>query len=575
MKYKNLIELIDERANHSNSKIGFVDRQGYIKFISYSELLKSTKQVAQRLLSLSLNPGSIIGIMLPTCPEFLFSFFGVQMAGLIPVAIYPPLKIALIDDWQKNAIMQLKSVNAQSLLTDSQGKLVLGSSLEKGAIDVTQIGDTPLDLPETAIHKCAFLQFSSGTTGISKAVSISHSNVLFNSESILDGFHKSIWLTNTRPSCVSWLPLYHDMGLVGGLLTSVLADIDLFLIRPEDFIRDPYIWLKVISDVRGTVTVAPNFAYGLCSRRVTQEQIKKLDLSSLEVALCGAEMIHPKTMDEFYEKFKTCHLRSTALTPVYGLAEATLAVSFSKTDEPINWISFDKETLQPERKVNELKNGTAMASVGFPLKSMEIEIRDERSQKISDGIVGTIWISGLSVMEEYYNNAEMTKDVREGKWLNTGDYGFFWKGELFITGRKKEIIIIRGQNYDPTLIERSLAHFDELRDGCAVAFSSSRESTDSEELFILAELKKEIVPRAETLENLKGKIAIAISIDQNLSPKRIEFYKAGTLPRTSSGKIKRKLSKELWEKSELHLVSEKFNIFKIIIAIVRNKLKIS
>lgn len=575
MKYNNLIELISERARSSKSKIGFADRHGQIKDISYSELYKGAKQVAVQLQSLKLDPGATIGIMLPTCPEFLFSFFGAQMAGLIPVAIYPPLKIALIEEWQKNAMNQLNSVNAKGLLTDSQGKLVLGASLAAGALDVTQFRDKSAESIDAKVHKTAFLQFSSGTTGTSKAVSITHKNVLYNSESILDGFHKSVWTSGAKLSCVSWLPLYHDMGLVGGLLASILADIDLYLIRPENFIGNPYLWLKVISDVKATVTVAPNFAYGLCSRRVTQEQIEKLNLSSLEVALCGAEMIHPKTMNDFYDKFKACHLKSTALTPVYGLAEATLAVSFSKTDENINWNHFEKDSLQPDFKVEQIKNGTPMASVGFPLKNMEIEIRNEKMQKLSEGIIGTIWISGPSVMEEYYNSPEMTNTIRSGNWLNTGDYGFFWKGELYITGRKKEIIIIRGQNFDPTLIERSLAHFDELREGCAVAFSSSKDSTDSEELFILAELKKELIPNSETLEKLKEKIKIAISVDHSINPKKIEFYGAGTLPRTSSGKIKRKLSKELWEKNELRMPSEKFKFVKIAYAIVKNKLKIS
>lgn len=570
MIYKNLIELLKDRSKNDYTQIRLLRRSGNIQELSYRNIFENAIRVANGLIAKGVPQGSTVGLLQTTTAEFIYSFFGVQLAGCVPVSIYPPLKFGKIDEWLSNAKMQLNRVEAQIILTNASG-LSIDLNVPFGSVDVEKLiqqNQSTVD-PQVPIHKFAFLQFSSGTTGASKAVCVSHLNVLENASAIINAVH----LRPEEGNCVSWLPLYHDMGLVGGFLTSVLANCQLVLIRPEEFIGSPYMWLKAISDFKANVTVAPNFAYGLCSRRITQEQIKELDLSSLEIALCGAEMIHPFTISEFVNKFKICGLKDSVLTPVYGLAEATLAVTFTSSNRPMSWRQFHSRTLQPGCTVQPDVKGILLASVGKPVQKTSIQIRDEDGNVLQNGKVGVVWVSGPGIMSEYYKNEQLTGQVKAGDWLNTGDYGFIYEEELYITGRKKEILNIRGQNYDPSIVERSLAEFSEIREGCAAAFSSNKYSSDTEELYIAAEIRKGVKLSQSQAKKLKIEIAGKISEDHQLNVKDIEFYEPDTLPRTSSGKVKRRLTKELWENKKLKKPSALFSSIQSTIALIKNRLR--
>ncbi len=562
MKFNNLVELLFERARNSHEQIFFLTPSGAAKGFTYRQILDGATKVSSYLLQQGLTSGSTVGIVLPTSPEFIFSFFGIQMAGGIPVALYPPLRIGLLKEWKKNTQQQLTQVETKAVITnnaiyDILGEPIMGAGVPLGAIKIESLEQSQhlSNYNNIAIHDVAFMQFTSGTTGFSKPVMITHSNVLHNTDAILDAFH----LKRTEIRCVSWLPLYHDMGLVGAFLGAVVADCILYLIRPEKFIGHPFLWLKAISDHKINVTVAPNFAYGLCTRRISEDQIKELDLSSLEVALCGAEMIHPQTLENFIDKFKGCGLNETVLTPVYGLAESALAVTFCDTKAKIHWQNFEQSSVQTGARVKARSDGIGvrLASVGRPIKATQVKICGDSGEDLPLGYVGIIWVNSPSVMKGYFQLPKDTGEALVNGWLKTGDIGFFHEEELFICGRKKEIMIIRGQNYDPTWVERSLLDVSEIREGCAVAFSSYSESKDSEALFMAAELKQDIVLSNEEMSTLKERIRGIISEEHSLNLEDITFLPSGILPRTSSGKIKRRLIKELWEGGNLKISSSK------------------
>lgn len=570
MNFQSLCHLLEERSQNRYTQIKILHLSGNIDEISYQSLYEKAKIVAANLQAQGIQPGSAIALLLPTCTEFLYSFFGIQLAGCIPVAIYPPLRLGVIDEWLVQAKKQLSSVQAQAVLTNKIGTS-LPLDVPFGCLDAIKIATSQeKKFSPTPIHKYAFIQFSSGTTGVSKPVCISHRNVLENSIAIINTIANGIKSDPKTAVTVSWLPLYHDMGLVGALMTSILANSQLILIRPEEFIGYPLVWLKAISDYKANITVAPNFGYGLCVRRLNDEQRNSLDLSCLQVALCGAEMIHPQTIQEFNEKFASCGLSEAALTPVYGLAEATLAVTFSDPSKLIEWTHFKASSLQPGLKVEAVEKGTALADVGKPIEKTEVEIRNDDDKVLPEGTVGSIWVRSPSIMEEYYGQPELTAEAKKGSFLHTGDYGFFFQERLFITGRKKEILNVRGQKYDPSLVERSLLIFDELREGCAVAFSSRIESSDSEELFVVTELKKGIKLTAEQKTEIERKIIGKISSDHMLTAKRVEFVPSNSLPRTSSGKIKRNLTKQMWEQGLLNKKKGLFDRAQRIIKLVRN-----
>lgn len=305
------------------------------------------------------------------------------------------------------------------------------------------------ELDENAI---SFIQFSSGTTGASKAIAISHKALVSNIESILEGVGEVKLAVN----CVSWLPLYHDMGLVGALLATLASHGDLTLIKPEDFVRKPYLWLKAISDQKANVTVAPNFAYGLVAKRISDQQILGLDLSSLKVALCGAEMVHASTLNSFIDKFSEFNFSANALAPVYGMAEGTLAVSFSELNRGFESCIFDQAALSAG-EVKESSSGVELCSVGGPVKDVEITILGGAGSKLPENEVGEIAFYSPALFSGTLTKSGLDKvEFSETTPYKTGDQGFVYKNKLYICGRIKEMMIIRGKNYLPTSFESKI-----------------------------------------------------------------------------------------------------------------------
>ena len=299
-----------------------------------------------------------------------------------------------------------------------------------------------------------------------------------------------------RHSGVTWLPLYHDMGLIGCLLTAMERPATLTLLRPEDFVARPAVWLQTISKYRATVSPAPNFAYSLCVKRVQDEEMAGVDLTCWRVALDGAEMVVPEVIRAFERRFRPWGFRTDALTPVYGLSEASLAVTFSDIDAPPTLRRFDRQALEVEGIATETEDGRELVSVGRPVPGVAMRIVDERGAQLAEGLVGRIECRGPSLMKGYFGQAEATAEVLHDGWLDTGDLGFVSRGELFITGRTKDMLLLRGRNYSPDDLERAVDALSDVRTGCVVAASWLPEGADGECLLVLGEARRGL-PRRE------------------------------------------------------------------------------
>jgi len=300
--------------------------------------------------------------------------------------------------------------------------------------------------------------------------------------------------------------------------------------------------------MKGTISVAPNFAYGLCCKRIPEEEVAGLDLSSWQVALCGAEPVQVETLKLFAERFAKAGFQAKALTPAYGLAEATLAVAVSSRSEGPRALRFDREKLERENLAVPSDDGMSLVSSGQAIPQVQIEIRDEEGRKIPEGQAGRVWVKGPNVMLGYLDNPEATKIIIVEGWLDTGDRAFFHEGELYLCGRYKDLIIIRGKNFDPAALEESLEGIAGLRTGCAVAFGETEPHSDTESLIILAEIQKE--PKVDH-DSVAAAIREKISTTFQLSVSEIALVSPGTLPRTSSGKKQRLLAKSLWKENAL------------------------
>jgi len=396
-------------------------------------------------------------------------------------------------------------------------------------------GNDPWSPVEVDPDSPAFLQFSSGTTVEPRAVTISHTNLLYNIEMIAHFFRM---LTDqeakARQGGVCWLPLYHDMGLVGCMYVGLYYPGTVTYIGPELFIARPRIWLQTLSRYRGVTSPAPNFAYGLCLAKIKDEDMQGVDLSSWEIAFNGAEPIDTEVMKRFCDRFARWGFRAEAMTPVYGLAEAGLAVSFSDPRCTPLVTEFDRDALAAHGKAVPGK-GRLLPSVGRPMPGLTVEIWDERDRPLEDSLVGRIMVRGPSITRGYFNDPEITARTIRNGWLDTGDLGFRYRGDLYIAGRAKDLIIIRGRNYAPQEIEELLAGVQGIRTGCAVAVSQMV-SGEGEQLIILAERDARSTRADDAIAaEIRERIVSGIS----LTPYHIEILEPGTLPRTSSGKLRR------------------------------------
>ncbi len=522
----------------------FLDRRGEASFHSYAAVFEAASRAAGALVARGLEPGDRVAILLPTSLEFLSTFLGVQLAGGVPAALYPPVRLGRLDEYFARTARMLDLIGARFLVTDRRIRQVVGPAVEPvrslaGSIDAADLAaGGRWSPPRVDPDAPAFLQFSSGTTGRPKAVIVSHRNALANL-AMIDSFFGGLTPEESERGGVCWLPLYHDMGLLGCMLQGLYHPGTMTYLGPEVFVTRPAAWLQALSRYRALVSPAPNFAYGLCAARVRDADMEGVDLSNWRFALNGAEPIDIDVMRRFTERFARWGFRPEAMTPVYGLAEAGLAVSFSDPSAPPAVAEFDRGTLAEGRRAARGR-GRRLVSVGRPMPGLEIVVRDGEGRAATDGEVGTVTVRGPSITRGYFNDpGGSARAVRDG-WLDTGDLGFVADGELFIAGRKKDVVIVRGRNYAPQEIEEPLSPIAGVRAGCVIAVGDAVEGL-GEQLVILAERDARVErPDAAIESDIRQRLSEALS----LAPDRVLLLAPGTLPRTSSGKLRRRAALE-------------------------------
>ncbi len=496
--------------------------------LGWGDLYARAQRFAGALRARGVLSGETVALILPTGPGFFDAFFGTILAGAIPVPLYPPVRLGRLDEYHARTTAMLRAANARLLLTDDRLWRILGETVRRANIPCVAIETIPTTGPDAAdpLHTeaspgdIALVQFSSGTTVDPKPVALSHANMLTNVRAIL-GHVLDVDEHNSRAG-VSWLPLYHDMGLIGCVFPALVQPGTLTLIPPELFIARPAIWLRALGRTGAVVSPAPNFAYALCVDRVKDEEMEGVDLSGWRLALNGAEPVSPATLNRFVERFARWGLRPEALTPVYGLAEASLAVTFSAPRTRFHTARFDREALGRGAALPVETDGVELVSVGKPLVGLELDVPTD--------VIGRVRVKGGSVMAGYFHQPERTAAAIVDGWLDTGDLGFLHAGELYITGRSRDVLILRGRNYAPHEVEQAVDSVDGVRTGCAAAVSYLAEGGDTERLIVFVET------RAPGLEK---RCSDAILAATQLAPDEVILLGPGTLPRTSSGKIRR------------------------------------
>lgn len=544
--------------------------------VTFDDLDDRVRRIAAGLAERGLEPGSHVALMLPTGLDYLCAFLAVQMVQAVPVPIYPPARPNQIEDHMRRHAAILDNASARMLITVSP---ILAVSRLLGAqvaglrtVDISGLAakDRFEGSPTPSPESTAFLQYTSGSTGNPKGVVLSHGDVIAS----LVAMGQAIEIT-PEDAAVSWLPLYHDMGLIGMWMGSLYYGFPLALMSPLDFLADPERWLAAIDRHRATISGGPNFAYELCVRRIDPEadEVKSLDLSCWRFAFNGAEPVQARTMRRFADRFARSGFRAEALAPVYGLAEATLGVSIPlpgcgfKVDRVDAQVFSRRGRAQPiapalrsepsgrESLAAEIDGGDSTAdpaafgvgefvSCGPPIPGFEVRIVDERGTEREERMEGSVQFSGPSTTSGYYRNPEATRALFDGQWLRSGDRGYIAGGELYISGRDKDLIVRAGRNLYPYDLESAVGGIEGVRKGCVAAFACPDPRTGTERLVVVAETRERDLSKRQWIE---GEIRREIADRSGSAPDEIVLAPPRSVLKTSSGKIRRTAMRELFE----------------------------
>jgi len=546
----NLNTMLDRAAKIPGHGLRLLDRSERETWLSWSDVRMRAGRVCGSLRRLGIKPGERVALIYPTGPAFFDAFFGILLAGAVPVPLYPPVRLGRLTEYHGRTARMLQAVDARLVLSDRWVGRILGRTIALarpalGCRNLDELEDSTLGPVDIATDALALVQFSSGTTVDPKPVALSHRALLSQTMTL-----NSFWpeTSTEKQSGVSWLPLYHDMGLIGCVLPALERPTTLTLIPPEVFVTRPAVWLQTISRYRATISPAPNFAYGLCVDKITDEDLEGVDLGSWKVALNGAEPVAPGVLRAFLKRFGPYGFAAEALTPVYGLSEAALAVTFSDLDRVFKTTRFDRHNLAANGTAKTTPDGIELVSVGRPLPGFDIRIVNDNREKISSHQVGRVHVRGPSLMEGYLGCPEATAQALRDDWLDTGDLGFQYEDELYLTGRAKDLLILRGRNHAPSEVEQAVDTVEGVRTGCAVAVSHLEEGADGEVLLVFVEARGGTSGASHHTIGISCTQAILAAT--GLHAERVVVLEPGTLPRTSSGKLRRQ------ETLRLHLCGE-------------------
>jgi acyl carrier protein len=575
-----LLEVLRYRAAHDADREHLLiteDTEGVERSftLTFGELYAAGQRCAAELARRGVPAGGRVALMLPTSRAFFVSYAGILLAGAIPVPIYPPFRADRIEEYAARQSAILNNAEVCLLLTFRRAEAV-AKLLKPRVPSLVSVDDAeklieaadkapplspgalPLHLSGNRARKSsdiALLQYTSGSTGDPKGVMLTHANLLANMRAIGEAIQ-----IGPGDVGISWLPLYHDMGLIGAWLTLLHYGVPLAVMSPIAFLTRPERWLQAFHKHRGTITAAPNFAYELCVRKIADKDIEGVDLSSIRAALNGAEPVNPDTLSRFAERFAPYGFRREAQLPVYGLAEASLAVTVPPLNRGPLVDRIERETFTAQGRAVPANAGdeTAIAFVssGKPVPGHEVCIVDESGNEVPDRSEGFLWFRGPSATCGYYHNAPATEKllprgsagVGAYAWVNSGDRAYRAEGEIYVTGRVKDIIIKGGRNLYPHEVEELAARAEGIRKGCIVAFGVKDEASGTEKMVVVAESReKETARRAAIV----AAITELVSHGLGLPPDRVELVPLGSIPKTSSGKLRREETKQLYIAGEL------------------------
>ncbi len=545
---------LEALSHHETRGYTFQSSDGKERFVSFREMFHEARRRGGRLQALGLAKGDRLGVIVEDGYEFVLTFLGAVQAGVVPVPMYPALSFKDVSGYLATVRHVLESAGARTLLVSPTMREhvqdtgnTAGVAQWLGLEDLA--GEATMQPVEITPDDLAFLQFTSGSTSRPKGVMVTHGNLHANSVGImLDGLKST-----PADTGVSWLPLYHDMGLIGFVIAPIFANVQIVLLQTATFARRPWAWLDAISRHRGTITYAPNFAYSLVAKRLRDRDLEGIDLSSLRVAGCGAEPIQARTLVAFADRLASHGFNRHAFTPSYGMAEATLAISIAHgADEP-RWLRLDATALRAGTvSIARDDDAEAVEVVDcgpvIPHHRLQI-VSPENGAVLGEREIGEILFDGPSRTSGYYRAPEATEGSFKNGWLHTGDLGFVSDERVFVCGRSKDLVIVRGKNFFPQDIEWVAAEIEGVRRGNVVAFGSQDESRE-EQLVVVAEAL------SSEAAGLPERIASTVLRAIGITPWRVELVPQGTLPRTSSGKPQRRKTRELFERGQLPKLRE-------------------
>ncbi|KGD73774.2 acyl-CoA synthetase [Tatumella morbirosei] len=552
--FPSLVEALDY-ASRGDTGMNFYDRRNQLTdVLEYRKLRDHAVTGAKRLLSLGLKKGDRVALIAETSVGFVESFFACQYAGLVAVPLAIPMGVGQRASYITKLQGLINSCAPAAIISSEEWVPLITSATEDAPPthilsndDFHALPEADIELQKPAPEDIAYLQYTSGSTRFPRGVIITQRSVMANLQVIS---HDGIKL-RAGDRCVSWLPFYHDMGLVGFLLTPVATQLSVDYLRTQDFAMRPLQWLKLIDKNRGTVTVAPPFGYDLSLRRSSEKEISGLDLSCLRVAGVGAEPIPVELLNQFSEHFSAIGFNRNAFMPCYGLAENTLAVSFSDENKGAQVNEVDRDILEYEgRAVAPTSKSRAISSFvncGKPLPGHRIEIRSETGEALPEQQVGHICISGPSLMSGYFRDPVTQKQIQTTGWMDTGDLGYQSEGYLYVTGRKKDLIIIRGRNIWPQDIEYVAESEPEIHAGDAIAFVTEEHGESARIILQIQCRVSSEERRGQLVHSLSASIQseFGIAVD-------IELLPPHSIPRTSSGKPARAEAKKRWMTSAIY-----------------------
>ncbi len=526
-----------------------LDENGAEQRLSYGLLLQQARAVAAGLQAREVGPGDAVALMLPTCLAFFPCFLGILLVGAVPVPIYPPARPAQLEDHLRRHAAILDNAGARLLI--ASGEVALPAGLLRGLVaglrgvvladELLACGNAPAAAP-AAGQDLALLQYTSGSTGNPKGVTLTHAQLLANIRAMARAAQ-----VGRNDVFVSWLPLYHDMGLICAWLSCLVYAIPFVVMSPLRFLAAPQRWLQAINDYRGTLSGAPNFAYELCLHRVPDELIGQLDLSCWRIAFNGAEPVNPGTMERFAARFAACGLDPRALAPVYGLAECAVGLAFT----PQRGLLVDRiaravfsthgeAVPAPASEPNPLR----FVACGRPLPGYELRVVDAGLAELPERREGRLQFRGPSATSGYWRNPEANARLFCDGWLDTGDYAYLAAGELYLTGRAKDIVIKAGRNIYPQEVEEAVGRITGVRPGCVAVFGSPDPASGTERLVVAAETRLGDPTQLAALRQAIQDCTLALL---GLPADEIWLSSQRIVLKTSSGKVRRAASRALFE----------------------------